>query len=165
MKDFEKVENNVDVKAIRSKLLNALHLGPGELATALGINYQRIYDLGSGRTKKFNPGMVNLIISKFPQVNPTFLYTGEGEPLLTEEQPQQQGGDLRQIISMSKQVMEMIERLNNRTDYLDKRAADLDQRQLRLEVRERELYDRERDLIRRESLLAENKEKSQKPTI
>lgn len=55
MNESEKVENNVDAKTIRDRLLKALHLGPGELATALGINYQRIYDLGSGRTKSSIP--------------------------------------------------------------------------------------------------------------
>lgn len=49
--ESEKVENNVDAKSIRDKLLKALHLGPGEFATAIGIHYQRIYDIGSGRTK------------------------------------------------------------------------------------------------------------------
>lgn len=61
MTDEEKVANCVDAKQIREELLEALHMTAGEFATALGINYQRIYDLGSGRTKKFNPGMVRLI--------------------------------------------------------------------------------------------------------
>lgn len=143
MEESEKVENNVDAKSIRDKLLKALHLGPGELATALGINYQRIYDLGSGRTKKFNPGMVNMIVSKFPQVNATFLYTGKGEPLKTGNNGSQSSSDVSELISMSRQLMDMMEKLTARSEMLD-------QRTLRLEIRERELNDRERDLIERE---------------
>lgn len=147
MKESEKVENNVDAKTIRDTLLKALHLGPGELATALGINYQRIYDLGSGRTKKFNPGMVNLIVSKFPQVNPTFLYTGNGEPLKPDATALATTSDVAEIITMSRQLIDMMDKLNTKSGMLD-------QRTLRLEVRERELNDRERSLIELEKQLA-----------
>lgn len=151
MKESEKVENNVDAKNIRDRLLKALHLGPGELATALGINYQRIYDLGSGRTKKFNPGMVNLIVSKFPQVNATFLYTGKGEPLKESTTALATTSDVSEIISMSRQLIDMMEKLTARSEMLD-------QRTLRLEMRERELNDRERELILRENALSKKEE-------
>ncbi len=147
MKESEKVENNVDAKTIRDRLLKALHLGPGELATALGINYQRIYDLGSGRTKKFNPGMVNMIVAKFPQVNATFLYTGKGEPL-KEGATIPSTSEVSELISMSRQLIDMMERLTARSETLDQRA-------LRLEIKERELNDRERHLNERERALSE----------
>lgn len=152
MKESEKVENNVDAKAIRDKLLKALHLGPGELATALDINYQRIYDLGSGRTKKFNPGMVNLIVSKFPQVNPTFLYTGKGEPLKEDNQRPATSSDVSEIITMSRQLIDMMEKLTARSEMLD-------QRFLRMEVMERELNARAEALAEREKNI-EKREKS-----
>lgn len=151
MKESEKVENNVDAKDIRDRLLKALHLGPGELATALGINYQRIYDLGSGRTKKFNPGMVNMIVSKFPQVNATFLYTGKGEPLKEDAAQLASTSDVGEIISMSRQLIDMMDKLTARSEMLD-------QRTLRLEIRERELNDRERSLNEREKSLAKHSE-------
>ncbi len=158
MNDSEKVENNIDAKAIRDTLLKALHLGPGELATALGINYQRIYDLGSGRTKKFNPGMVNLIVSKFPQVNATFLYTGKGEPLKGEAGKLAAQSDVSEIITMSRQLIDMMERLTARSEQLD-------QRTLRLEIRERELNDRERHLLELEKRIASTQAKLPEPTI
>ncbi len=158
MNDSEKVENNVDAKAIRDALLKALHLGPGELATALGINYQRIYDLGSGRTKKFNPGMVNMIVSKFPQVNATFLYTGKGEPLKSNGEQLASTSEVSEIITMSRQLIDTMERLTARSEQLD-------QRTLRLEIRERELNDRERRLIELEKRLATLQEQLQEPTI
>lgn len=147
MNESEKVENNVDAKTIRDRLLKALHLGPGELATALGINYQRIYDLGSGRTKKFNPGLVNMIVAKFPQVNATFLYTGKGEPLKEGTSALAETSDIAEILTMSKQLIDMMERLTTRSEMLDQRA-------LRLEIKERELNDRERHLNEREKELA-----------
>ena len=158
MNELEKVENNVDAKAIRDALLKALHLGPGELATALGINYQRIYDLGSGRTKKFNPGMVNLIVSKFPQVNATFLYTGKGEPLKSDVSKLAAPSDVSEIITMSRQLIDMMEKLTTRSEQLD-------QRTLRLEIRERELNDRERHLIELEKRLSSIQEKHPEPHI
>lgn len=150
--ELEKVENNVNAKEIRDKLLKALRLGPCELATALGINYQRIYDLGSGRTKKFNPGLVNMIVSKFPQVNATFLYTGKGEPLKGS------ASDIDEIISMSNQLIEMMQKLTERSEKLD-------QRTLRLDVRERELNDREHYLIEKEKSLEKRESELTKHSI
>lgn len=158
MKESEKVENNIDVKKIRDALLKALHLGPGELATALGINYQRIYDLGSGRTKKFNPGMVNMIVSRFPQVNPSFLYTGKGEPLKDAPTALANPSDITEIITMSRQLIDMMEKLTTRSEQLDQRA-------LRLEIRERELIDRERHLNELEKKFASIQEKLPEHTI
>jgi hypothetical protein len=150
MRDFEKVENVVCAKDIRARLLKALNLGPGELATALGINYQRIYDLGSGRTKKFNPGMVNMICQKFPQVNPTFLYSGEGDVLLptANNQPSQVVADsgASEIIGMSKKLIELMEQLSAKDAHLREREIELDQRAADLDERERALKIREMQL-------------------
>ena len=53
---------------IIQEVLAAVGLTAPKFADALGINYQRIFDLMRGRTKKFNPGIVNLICEKFPEV-------------------------------------------------------------------------------------------------
>lgn len=148
MQEYEKVENVVCAREIRDKLLKALNLGPGEFATALGINYQRIYDLGSGRTKKFNPGIVKLITTKFPQVNPTFLYTGVGEVLLLNEPVQQSThtNDASEIISMSKKLIELMEQLNLKDLHLREREAELNARAEALDQREKMLDERESKL-------------------
>lgn len=148
MQDIEKVENVVNAKEIRDQLLKALNLGPGELATALGINYQRIYDLGSGRTKKFNPGMVNLITSKFPQVNPTFLYSGKGEVLLPGYGNTSTGGSVEtaEIMSMSRKLIELMEQLNIKDAHLREREQQLDRRAEELDRREAEVTKREKSL-------------------
>lgn len=147
MQDIEKVENVVNAKEIRDQLLKALNLGPGELATALGINYQRIYDLGSGRTKKFNPGMVNLITSKFPQVNPTFLYTGKGDVLFPDYSAQPIGSkETGELISMSRKLIELMEQLNIKDAHLRERESVLDRRAAELDRREAEVAKREKSL-------------------
>lgn len=153
MQEYEKVENVVCAREIRDKLLKALNLGPGEFATALGINYQRIYDLGSGRTKKFNPGIVKLITSRFPQVNPTFLYSGMGEVLLVNEQSQRPlpSNDASEIISMSKKLIELMEQLNLKDLHLREREAELNARADALDAREKQLNEREAKAMKHDS--------------
>lgn len=148
MQDIEKVENVVNAKEIRDALLKALRLGPGEFATALGINYQRIYDIGSGRTKKFNPGIVNLICAKFPQVNPTFLFTGKGEVLLGEKNNNSSIANTSadDVMSMSRKLIELMEQLNQKDFHLREREVQLDKRAQELDRREQELTKREESL-------------------
>lgn len=150
MQEIEKVENVLCAKEIRDTLLKALQLGPGEFATALGINYQRIYDLGSGRTKKFNPGIVNLICKKFPQVNPTYLYTGKGQ-VLFEDVPQRvssNSSDTSDIILMSKKLIALMEQLNEKDVILRERETLLNKREAELHIREQQILAREKDLIK-----------------
>lgn len=152
MKESEKVENNVNAKEIRDRLLKELKLGPGEFATALGINYQRIYDIGSGRTKKFNPGMVNLICSKFPQVNPYFLYTGNGNVFLEDDSNGLSSAKEQiEIINMSKKLIELMEQLNQKDIHLREREQKLNARAAELDEREQELRKREIQLLTSQS--------------
>lgn len=144
MHESEKVENVVCARDIRNKLLEALHLGPGEFATALGINYQRIYDLGSGRVKKFNPGMVKLICTKFPQVNPTFLFSGKGDVLL--EDPNAKALDASttsDLISMSKRLISLMEQLNEKDAKLREREDAIQRKEEELDAREKRLRELE----------------------
>ncbi|WP_303034982.1 hypothetical protein [uncultured Duncaniella sp.] len=157
MTDEEKVANCVDAKQIREELLEALHMTAGEFATALGINYQRIYDLGSGRTKKFNPGMVRLITKTFPQVNPHFLYTGNG-PVLTSNGGGQQNGlgvaELSEIMSMSKRLLQLMERLDAKDSDLRERENNLIARESAVSEREQAINERELALSKRELSLS-----------
>lgn len=148
MKEDEKVAKCVDAKAIREQLLEALHLTAGQLATALGINYQRIYDLGSGRTQKFNPNMVKLITKVFPQVNPHFLYSGEGPVLLAGVVPQSTAGsaELSELMSMSKRLLILMERLDEKDSALRERENAVLQREIEITARETELLKREAEL-------------------
>ncbi len=145
MKEDEKLANCVDAKAIREQLLEALHLTAGQLATALGINYQRIYDLGSGRTQKFNPNMVKLITKVFPQVNPHFLYTGEGAVLLSNGNPQASCGsmELSELMSMSKRLLILMERLDEKDSILRDRENQVLRREIEVAARETAILKKE----------------------
>lgn len=159
MTDEEKVANCVDAKLIREQLLEALHLTAGEFATALGINYQRIYDLGSGRTKKFNPGMVRLITKTFPQVNPHFLYTGNGPVLIGSGGGGQSGlgaSELSEMMSMSKRLLQLMERLDAKDSALRDRENDIIAREAAVSQREREVNQRELALQKRELELSQS---------
>ena len=148
MKEDEKLSNCVDAKAIREQLLEALHLTPGQLATALGINYQRIYDLGSGRTQKFNPNMVKLITKVFPQVNPHFLYTGEGPVLTAGSSVQSSCGsvELSEMMSMSKRLLILMERLDEKDSILRDRENQVLRREIEVAAREEAVLKRETEL-------------------
>ena len=148
MKEDEKLANCVDAKAIREQLLEALHLTAGQLATALGINYQRIYDLGSGRTQKFNPNMVKLITKVFPQVNPHFLYTGEGSVLLANTNQQQSCGsvEVSEMMSMSKRLLILMERLDEKDSILRERENQVLRREIEVAAREAAILKKEAEL-------------------
>lgn len=154
MTEEEKVANCVDAKTIRDRLLEELHMTSGEFATALGVNYQRIYDLGSGRTKKFNPGMVKLIVKTFPQVNPHFLYTGEGPVLLNgggiPSGVALGGTELAEIMSMSKRLLQLMERLDTKDTDLRDRENNLIAREIEVSKREKAISEKEIELRMRE---------------
>lgn len=154
MTEEEKVANCVDAASIREQLLEALHMTAGELATALGISYQRIYDLGTGRTKKFNPGMVRLITKTFPQVNPHFLYTGNGSVLLPNGGNNQSAGlgapELAEILAMSKRLLQLMERLDAKDSDLRDRENKLIARETEVSQRERAVNDKELEIRKRE---------------
>lgn len=149
MKEEEKVANCVNAKAIREQLLEALHLTAGQFATALGINYQRVYDLGSGRTQKFNPNMVRLITKVFPNVNPHFLYSGEGPVLLSPGvggASSQGSADLAELMSMSKRLLLLMERLDEKDRDLRDREAAIIKHEILLASREAAIVKREAEL-------------------
>ena len=69
MKESEKAEKNVNAREIIANVLKELGMNAPSFSTATGIAYQRIFDLQRGRTKKFNPGVVNMICAAFPTIN------------------------------------------------------------------------------------------------
>lgn len=154
MKESERADRNVDARAIINAVLNHVGMRAPSFAKAIGINYQRIFDLQSGRTKKFNPGVVNLICAKFPEINKTYLYTGEGSLTLNgvvNEVPVIFPGagpssQLAEMLDMQNKLMEMFKSLTDR-------EADLNERLVGMQERERELNNREAELDKREAYI------------
>ena len=55
------------------------------IASKSGIKPQRLYDISSGKTKSFSEEVGKGIISLYPQLNPSWLFYGEGEMLNPEQ--------------------------------------------------------------------------------
>lgn len=148
MKESEKAEKNVNAREIIANVLTELGMNAPSFSTATGIAYQRIFDLQRGRTKKFNPGVVNMICNAFPTINKTYLYTGEG-PIFSTDKPL----ELDNSFGTSPRADEIANMLNKVLD-LSKQVTDKDkaveEKMQKLLVKERELMQKELDLARRE---------------
>lgn len=163
MDKSEYAENNVNAREIIANVLDALGMNAPSFSKATGIAYQRIFDLQRGRTKKFNPGVVNMICKAFPQINKNYLYTGEGE-VITSGVPadliadpnissHNASGVMAKAMSLMQQVMEKDRKLDEKSSALAKRELDLAHKEL-------ELAQREANLIRKEAELGITKEKA-----
>lgn len=161
MKEEYLEKNNYDVTEIIEKVLQAVGMNAPEFSRTIDVNYQRIYDLQRGRIRKFTPGLVNKITTKFPNINKFFLYTGDGDVLLEEKTPQpkkparakeEHNAEITALYTKILSLLEQVQSTN--TEIFDKNAE--------LLLRESELNERERRLnelevgIRRRELELEN---------
>lgn len=142
MKESEYAENNVDAKVIIATVLETLKLKNADFAAATGIAYQRIYDLVRGRTKKFNPGVVNKIIAAFPQIRKEYLYTGEGPVLQSDvpvspsnQLPAEPSKLLAKVLEMQSELLARLERLTTREAELHRREIELMRKEAEINVR------------------------------
>ena len=138
MKESEKAEKNVNAREIIANVLKELGMNAPSFSMATGIAYQRIFDLQRGRTKKFNPGVVNMICA----------YTGEG-PVFTTDKPH----ELDSTIGANTSADEIAKMLNKVLD-LSKQVTDKDkaveEKMQKLLAKERELMEKELELAKRE---------------
>lgn len=161
MEESEKTENNVKAKEIIGQVLHHVGMKAPTFAKEIGINYQRVFDLQSGRTKKFNPGVVNKIVERFPDINKNYLYTGEGE-LILGRQPQAAplpcgdasmvtlgASQLAEIMAMNGKMLGLLQTITEREAVLAARAEELNRRERELNQREHELNQREHELNQR----------------
>ena len=77
---------------INEILLN-LGIKAPTFAKRIGVKYQRILDIQSGKVKKISGELANYIINTYPQFDINWLLTGEGSMLKNTDQPVSQGGD------------------------------------------------------------------------
>ncbi|MFC2708208.1 MAG: hypothetical protein ACFN0U_00590, partial [Porphyromonas asaccharolytica] len=69
-------------KEILEELLSYTGLNVNSLATELGLSRaQALYDIQSEKTKSITLSMADRIIQKFPEVNRSWLRTGDGDML------------------------------------------------------------------------------------
>lgn len=140
---------------IIKNVLEAVGMTAPKFAEALGINYQRVFDLQRGRTKKFNPNIAALICEKFPQINKSYLFTGEGSVLVndTETVPVEQvpaeppaDGGLADISALLHRLADMMDQVNERSARLTEFERQLNEREAALNARELDIEQREDDL-------------------
>lgn len=75
---------------IINKLLEYYNLNSRAFAHKIGLkNAQAIYDIQRGKTKSISPKIADRIISCFPNINRSWLLSGEGEMLKGDVVPQQ----------------------------------------------------------------------------
>ena len=77
---------------INEILLN-LGIKAPTFAKRIGVKYQRILDIQSGKVKKISGELANYIINTYPQFDINWLLTGEGSMLKNIDQPVSQGGE------------------------------------------------------------------------
>lgn len=66
---------------IIAQILNDLNIKAPTFANRIGVKYQRILDIQSGKTQRISPALAEKIIETFRQYNRGWLLTGEGEPM------------------------------------------------------------------------------------
>ena len=143
-------------RSIIKNVLEAVGMTAPKFAEALGINYQRIFDLQRGRTKKFNPNIAALICEKFPQINKSYLFTGEGSVLVETEdavpvehvptEPASDGGGLVEISALLHRLVDMLGQVNERSARLADFERQLNEREAALNARELDIEQREDEL-------------------
>lgn len=151
MKESEKVDKNCNAREIIANVLKELDMNAPSFAKATGIAYQRIFDLQRGRTKKFNPGVVNMICEAFPQINKAYLYTGEGSVLnrgvqIELEKTPGSSVSIDDVAKMLNKVLDISKQVNEKDKEITEKY------QLLLE-KERELMEREIAIVKKEAEL------------
>lgn len=149
MKESEKADKNVNAREIIANVLKELGMNAPSFATATGIAYQRIFDLQRGRTKKFNPGVVNMICEAFPSINKAYLYTGEGS-VLSSGKPQELDNSIGGNITSQDEIAKMLNKVLDLSKQINDKDRVVEEKMQKLLVKERELMDKEMELARRE---------------
>lgn len=149
MKESEKAENNVNVREIIANVLNELGMNAPSFATATGIAYQRIFDLQRGRTKKFNPGVVNMICEAFPTINKNYLYTGEG-PILNSDIPAELDANIGHVGIKPEEIADILKKQLDLAQQIADKDKAVDAEIKMLIEKEHELMQRELEIAKRE---------------
>ncbi|KAA6327437.1 hypothetical protein EZS27_023575 [termite gut metagenome] len=71
---------------VMNKILEELKIKAPTLANNIGLDYQRIFDIQSGKTKKVSGEVANAILSAYPRFNITWILTGKGDMIKNNQQ-------------------------------------------------------------------------------
>lgn len=123
---------------VLNKLLEYSKLNGKSFSEKIGlIRPQAIYDIQNGKTQNISVSMANKIISAFPEVNKSWLLTGEGPMLNTEPK----------ISSSDKESINLKNNEEMTNNMLVSMLYDANQRIKRLEAEIEELKQQQGDAI------------------
>lgn len=132
-----------NVREVITNVLEAVGMNGPAFSKAIGLPYTVVYNLQSGRTKKFRPAIVDPMIKAFPRLNLEYLYTGEGNVLkdaapVEQEPPSKLTMSLENIIELQQKIFDKLDELSKKEDKLNERERNLNLRELELMKRENE---------------------------
>lgn len=142
----------VNASSILSKVLQTLGMSVTEFSNACKVSYTRISDVVRGRTKKLTPELINLICDAFPQINKTYLYTGDGDVLIegyvskTELESSKNVTINKNVNDLLKLQQELINKqtaIINKLEELSKREIEVSRREVIVKQRELAVMEKE----------------------
>lgn len=137
-----------NVREIIANILEAVGMNGPSFAKAIGLPYTVVYNLQSGRTKKFRPAIADPMVKAFPRLNLEYLYTGVGE-VLKDEVPSE-NERVSKFAGSLDSVVELQQKIFNKLDELGKKENELNERERKLNLKELELLKRESECQLRE---------------
>lgn len=140
-------------------LLKEVGLNAPTFAKEIGLNYQRIYDIQSGRVKKINEAVARKIRERYPRVNPNFLFTYEF-PITLEpgQQPRPQTENVRDMVDEAVERIMGTEEYKQRILNVTEREQNVLKREERLSSLQETVSKQMTDIIDREKLLRAKEE-------
>lgn len=75
---------NMKAKDIINQLLESKSIKAGPFAKEIEVHPTQIYDLQSEKIKKISASIASKIVNRYPEYDPIWLLTGEGEMLKSE---------------------------------------------------------------------------------
>ena len=168
-------------------VLKEVGLNAPTFAKEIGLNYQRIYDIQSGRVKKINESVARSIRKRYPRVNPNFLFTYE-YPVMLEpgEHPRPQAESVKEMVDEAvgrimateeykqriqnvaereQNVLKREERMSELQETVSKQMTDISEREKLMRAKEEQLIHLERSIMNREMNLLQREQQLEKEQL
>lgn len=168
-------------------LLKEVGLNAPTFAKEIGLNYQRIYDVQSGRVKKINEAVARRIRERYPRVNPNFLFTYELPVMLEPGQsPKPQAENVRDMVDEAvgrimgteeyknrilnvaereANVLKREERMSELQETVSKQMTDISEREKLLRAKEEQLLHLEHSIMNREMNILQREQQLEKELL
>ena len=152
MNNIERATGFVNASCVMSNVLQTLGLTVRQFSEGCGVSYNRISDVVRGRTKKLTPVLVSIMCEAYPQLNKTYLYTGEGNIL---EDGYMSKTDIHsssnaivdkkvsELMRLQQELLNMQKELITRMDEVSKREVAVTKRECDVKIRELAVIEKE----------------------